>query len=288
MYVNEVFPGSGLEKNYTIRNMTAVFQLKTTPNYDGRVMANQDDGEGDELFHVSKEMYRKIAEGDRHCTYRPEKFHALIMKIYFSGCAAKARRAIKKKFHSSAFEECYKISASLFLSGKVALTGGKCQRDCQLAALQVCRRLNIAMKLDEGFKSIYASGLRIVNIVGVTQLPFQIAIEKLYNDYRCANNQASALSKHESVKAGCRTPALNAVRVRYEPTIFTGASIKFAPPGSVRNTRKHRDNIKPFPTFLMFINGKVIMTGNTTEQEVQESFKKFYSLIQFYKRTENL
>ena len=86
-------------------------------------------------------------------------------------------------------------------------------------------------------------------------------------------------SKQESSKAGCWTPALNAVRVRYEPTIFTGASIKFAPPGSVRNKRKHRDNIKPFPTFLMFINGKVIMTGSTTKQKMQESFKKFYSLI---------
>ena len=137
---------------------------------------------------VRVNWYQLLARHGICSEYQPQRFHAIIQRC-------KCRDA--------------SITASIFKSGCVVLTGGRSPDVCRKAALRICRRINHAVYRDltsTRLKHFACYRFKIENVVCAFKCEHQLAIEKMHEDYYkeppqqfdCAGMQAKMIYRPTS------------------------------------------------------------------------------------------
>ena len=183
---------------------------------------------------VRVNWYQLLTKHGINSEYHPERFHAIIQRC--------------KSRESS-------ITASIFKSGRVVLTGGTSPDTCRKAALRVCRRINHAVYKDltaTRLKRFAVYHFKIQNVVCAFKCPHQLAIEKMYDDY-CRGSQRFNL-------------AGKVAKMVYRPTSFAALRLMF------RNGNQKM-------ALMIFINGHVTLSGLKNMEDSRLFAQEFYSRI---------
>ena len=111
-----------------ITNMTATFQLAE----DIAI-----------LEHAVPTWYQRLARNGINTEYKPDKFHAIIQRVRVS--LSSKINPIKSNNSLVSTLSYRHITALIFRSGRVVLTGGQSERECQTAARRVCKTSNYSV-----------------------------------------------------------------------------------------------------------------------------------------------
>jgi TATA-box binding protein (TBP) (component of TFIID and TFIIIB) len=184
------------------------------------------------------EEYVKLSERLPNSEHNIRRFHAIIMRLRFNSHGGCATTTTP----SSA-------TVLIYRSARVVLTGaGCCDEDVRKVAKRACRR--IAWALDQP-RRCRVTELSIKNLVGSARMPFRINAERSIQHHR----------QHQRVGGH-----LHEMSLHYDATIFPALRCRI---------KDHR-----FPsataTVLAFNNGKVIMTGLKTIEQMNLFFTKFF------------
>ena len=218
--------------NFRVTNMTATFQLWVSASSICLSLLHL-------IFNIINlavrvNWYQLLAKHGINSEYHPQRFHAIIQRC-------KCRES--------------SITASIFKSRRLVLTGGTSPDACRKAAIRICRRINHATYKDlttTHLKRFAVYPFKIQNVVCAFRCPHQLAIEKMYNDY-CIRPQQFNLS-------GWKT------KMVYRPTSFTALRVTY------RNSNK---NI----ALMLFVNGHVTLSGLKNIEDSQIFVQEFYSRI---------
>lgn len=189
---------------------------------------------------VRVNWYEILAKNGINTEYNPKRFHAIIQRCRLKDGAS--------------------VTALVFRTGRIVMTGGTTQKQCQTAALRISRRINQAcygdLKHETRLKPFAVYRFQIDNVACAFKCSHQLAIEKMYEDY-CHRPQQFHL---DSWKA----------QMTYRPITFTGIRIKF-----------EKKQVKGRVALMLFINGNVTLSGLKNVEEsrlfAQEFYKHFLS-----------
>lgn len=222
--------------NFRVTNMTATFQLWISTSSIICISFPH-------IFSVLNlisiavrvNWYQLLAKHGICSEYQPQRFHAIIQRC-------KCRDA--------------SITASIFKSGCVVLTGGRSPDACRKAALRICRRINHAVYRDltsTRLKRFACYRFKIENVVCAFKCTHQLAIEKLYEDYCKGPPQQFDFAGMQA-------------KMIYRPTSFTALRLSYK-----SGTQKI--------ALMLFTNGNVTLSGLKNEQDSQLFAQQLYSLI---------
>lgn len=148
-----------------------------------------------------------------------------------------------------------KTTALIFASGKMVVTGAKSEDDSKLASRKYAR---IIQKL--GFNAKFTD-FKIQNIVGSCDIRFPIRL----GTYLPPNDDDSI---RYSVNQLTLTPEGLASRHHhfssYEPELFPGLIYRM---------------IKPKIVLLIFVSGKIVLTGAKVREEIYQAFELIYPVL---------
>ena len=130
-----------------------------------------------------------------------------------------------------------KTTGLIFASGKIVITGARCEKDARAGALKFAR---IIQKLD--FSPNF-NDFKIQNVVATCDFKFPIYLERLAYDH----------SRFTT----------------YEPELFPGLIFRMADPKL---------------TILVFVSGKIVMTGAKDRRLVYDALEKIYPVLLQYKK----
>ena len=139
-----------------------------------------------------------------------------------------------------------KTTALIFSSGKMVCTGAKSEEDSKKASRKYAKIIR-SLGFPVEFKDF-----KVQNIVGSCDIKFQISLSKL-NIYLCSLTGGSN-SNNKNKKYICH----------YEPEIFPGLIYHMLDPEIV---------------LLIFVSGKIVLTGAKKRGEIYEAFKKIYPVL---------
>ena len=139
-----------------------------------------------------------------------------------------------------------KTTALIFSSGKMVCTGAKSEEDSKKASRKYAKIIR-SLGFPVEFKDF-----KVQNIVGSCDVKFQISLSKLNIQLGRLYNNDNGNNKNK--KYICH----------YEPEIF---------PGLIYH------NIDPEIVLLIFVSGKIVLTGAKERQEIYEAFKKIYPVL---------
>jgi transcription initiation factor TFIID TATA-box-binding protein len=137
-----------------------------------------------------------------------------------------------------------KTTALIFSSGRIVTLGAKTEEDSRKS----CRKFaKIIKSLNY---QVFFKEFKIQNIVGSVDIKFQISLMKLYmhlikNSYWRGKNY-----------------------VAYEPEQFPGLIYRM---------------IEPNIVLLIFVSGKIVLTGGKIREDIYQGFKKIYPLLVKFK-----
>lgn len=137
-----------------------------------------------------------------------------------------------------------KTTALIFASGKMVVTGAKSEDDSRLASRKYAR---IIQKL--GFDAKFAE-FKIQNIVGSCDVKFPIRLEGLAFSH-------GAFSSYE--------PEVS----RWQCSVIDGQLF----PGLIYRM------MKPKVVLLIFVSGKIVLTGAKVREEIYMAFNQIYSVL---------
>ncbi|KFQ10655.1 TATA-box-binding protein, partial [Leptosomus discolor] len=140
-----------------------------------------------------------------------------------------------------------RTTALIFSSGKMVCTGAKSEEQSRLAARKYAR---VVQKL--GFPAKFLD-FKIQNMVGSCDVRFPIRLEGLvltHQQFRKAELQLGAVSF-------------------YEPELFPGLIYRM---------------VKPRIVLLIFVSGKVVLTGAKERSEIYEAFENIYPILKGFKK----
>ena len=143
-----------------------------------------------------------------------------------------------------------KTTALIFSSGKMVCTGAKSEEDSKKASRKYAKIIRSL-----GF-SVEFKDFKVQNIVGSCDIKFQISLSKL-NIYLCSLTNGSN-SSNKNKKYICH----------YEPEIFPGLIYHMLSPEIV---------------LLIFVSGKIVLTGAKERGEIYDAFKKIYPVLYKFK-----
>ena len=160
------------------------------------------------LEHEVPTWYQRLSRNGINTEYTPDKFHAIIQRV---------RLPLSSKIYSSNLDNSLvstnnyrNITALIFRSGRVVLTGGQSEKECHRAARRVCKSSNYSVfsaphNHDEypdfnQSESISAStkdevmiqnwlkktviftvhNLRVSNMAATFQTPYRIHVEQIF------------------------------------------------------------------------------------------------------------
>lgn len=155
------------------------------------------------------------------------------------------------------------MTALIFRSGRVVLTGGTTSEQCQKAALRICRRINHACYNDlkggpTRLKPFAVYRFRVENVVAAFKCPHRLGIERMYEDY-------------------CQHPLKINIQGRratmvYRPSRFTAVRLLY---------KKGDEKL----ALMIFINGNVTLSGLKTKEDAEQFAIEFYeSILSKYER----
>jgi len=163
------------------------------------------------------------------------------------------------------------VTGLVFRSAKVVLTGAQTEEECKRAALRICRRINYAvyrnaettkLNLPYGF---HVHNFKIENVVGTFQIPHQLKLNVLYNEWKTANNENVILLENLQLK-----------KIIYDPEHFPGLRMQYIT--DVDNAVRRRIMC------MLFNNGKCIVTGSKCEAYAKKfSYQLYLSAIRYSK-----
>ena len=145
-----------------------------------------------------------------------------------------------------------KTTALIFSSGKMVCTGAKSEDDSRKASRKYAKIIKSL-----GFKVEFKE-FKVQNIVGSCDIKFQIHLNKL-------NLHLGRLNSNDANNKGKKYVC------HYEPEIF---------PGLIYHMNK------PEIVLLIFVSGKIVLTGAKEKQEIFDAFNKIFPLLKKY-RNEN-
>ena len=140
-----------------------------------------------------------------------------------------------------------KTTALIFSSGKMVCTGAKSEEDSKKASrkyAKIIRSLGFPVEFKE---------FKVQNIVGSCDVKFQISLSKL-NMKLGKLNMSSDNGSNKNKKYICH----------YEPEIF---------PGLIYHM------LQPEIVLLIFVSGKIVLTGAKEREEIYNAFKKIYPVL---------
>ena len=140
-----------------------------------------------------------------------------------------------------------KTTALIFSSGKMVCTGAKSEEDSKKASrkyAKIIRSLGFQVEFQD---------FKVQNIVGSCDVKFQIALSKLNIQLSIPNSDNNRTNKHIC---------------HYEPEIF---------PGLIYHM------LEPEIVLLIFVSGKIVLTGAKQREQIYEAFRKIYPLLLQYK-----
>ena len=144
-----------------------------------------------------------------------------------------------------------KTTALIFSSGKMVCTGAKSEEDSKKASrkyAKIIRSLGFPVEFKE---------FKVQNIVGSCDVKFQISLSKLNIQLGKLNNSSNSVN-NKNRKYICH----------YEPEIFPGLIYHMLDPEIV---------------LLIFVSGKIVLTGAKEREEIYEAFRKIYPVLHKYK-----
>ena len=139
-----------------------------------------------------------------------------------------------------------KTTALIFSSGKMVCTGAKSEEDSKKASrkyAKIIRSLGFPVEFKE---------FKVQNIVGSCDVKFQISLSKL--NMRLGRLNISSDNGNKNKKYICH----------YEPEIF---------PGLIYHM------LQPEIVLLIFVSGKIVLTGAKEREEIYDAFKKIYPVL---------
>ena len=145
-----------------------------------------------------------------------------------------------------------KTTALIFSSGKMVCTGAKSEDDSRKASRKYAKIIKSL-----GFKVEFKE-FKVQNIVGSCDIKFQIHLNKL-------NLHLGKLNSNNPSNKGKKYVC------HYEPEIF---------PGLIYHMNK------PEIVLLIFVSGKIVLTGAKEKHEIFDAFNKIFPLLKKY-RNEN-
>jgi len=146
-----------------------------------------------------------------------------------------------------------KTTALIFSSGKMVCTGAKSEEDSKKASRKYAKIIK-SLGFPVEFKEF-----KVQNIVGSCDVRFQISLSKLNMKLGKLNsNSSSDSNSNKNRKYICH----------YEPEIFPGLIYHMLDPEIV---------------LLIFVSGKIVLTGAKERQEIYAAFKKIYPVLYKYK-----
>lgn len=186
---------------------------------------------------VRVNWYQLLAKHGINSEYDPQRFHAIIQR-----CKC---------------QDSSSITALIFKSGRVVLTGGRTPRECQKAAIRICHRINYSVYKDlttTRLRHFSVYRFKIENVVCAFKCPHRLSISKMYEDYCRSPNQFN----FEEMKA----------KMIYRPTHFTALRLLY------KNSNRNL-NI----ALMLFINGNVTLSGLKNLDDSRLFAQELYSRI---------
>ena len=148
-----------------------------------------------------------------------------------------------------------RTTALIFSSGKMVCTGAKSEEDSRLAARKYAR---IVQKL--GFPTKFKD-FKIQNMVGSCDVKFPIRLEGLV----LTHSQVGWLLLVNTNLICLVIGQFSS----YEPELFPGLIYRM---------------VKPRIVLLIFVSGKVVLTGAKVRQEIYEAFDNIYPILKNFKK----
>ncbi|RUS23060.1 TBP-domain-containing protein [Endogone sp. FLAS-F59071] len=153
-----------------------------------------------------------------------------------------------------------KTTALIFASGKMVVTGAKSEDDSKLASRKYAR---IIQKL--GFQAKFTD-FKIQNIVGSCDVKFPIRLEGLAYSHghfsSVSNWWCIADADTQSVYVFLPMP-------QYEPELFPGLIYRM---------------VKPKIVLLIFVSGKIVLTGAKVREEIYQAFQAIYPVLTEFRK----
>ena len=144
-----------------------------------------------------------------------------------------------------------KTTALIFSSGKMVCTGAKSEEDSKKASRKYAKIIK-SLGFNVEFKEF-----KVQNIVGSCDVQFQISLSKL-NIQLGKFNSNSDKGNNKNKKYICH----------YEPEIFPGLIYHMLDPEIV---------------LLIFVSGKIVLTGAKQREQIYDAFKKIYPVLYKFK-----
>lgn len=223
------------ENSEEIESWKDVHQFRVT-NITANYQLWKNDGPKNPQSSPPSSWYQDLAKNGINTEYSPKKFHAIIQRIKIrTRPDNELETSVPSKKRSNLFRS---LTALIFKSGRVVLTGGTTQEECKKAALRITRRINFSVKQT----NFSLNNFRITNFVGLIITPYRINIEELYL-------YLLNIKREYRIK-----------KIIYEPIRFTGLRIRFKKIAANQQAEK-KEKVWNSPACLIFINGKIIVTG---------------------------
>ena len=144
-----------------------------------------------------------------------------------------------------------KTTALIFSSGKMVCTGAKSEEDSKKASRKYAKIIR-SLGFPVDFKEF-----KVQNIVGSCDVKFQISLSRL-NMKLGKFNSSSDSGNNKNKKNICH----------YEPEIF---------PGLIYHM------LEPEIVLLIFVSGKIVLTGAKEREQIYDAFKKIYPVLYKFK-----
>ncbi len=144
-----------------------------------------------------------------------------------------------------------KTTALIFSSGKMVCTGAKSEEDSKKASRKYAKIIR-SLGFQVEFKDF-----KVQNIVGSCDVKFQISLSKL--NMKLGRYPSSSTSGNNKTKKYI---------CHYEPEIF---------PGLIYHM------LEPEIVLLIFVSGKIVLTGAKQREQIYEAFRKIYPLLLQFK-----
>ena len=142
-----------------------------------------------------------------------------------------------------------KTTALIFSSGKMVCTGAKSEEESRKAARKFAKIIK-SLGFQVEFKEF-----KVQNIVGSCDIRFKIHLTKLNTALGGLNDKAK---NHKGRKFICH----------YEPEAFPGLIYHMTQPEIV---------------LLIFVSGKIVLTGAKQKEEIYQAFHKIFPLLKKFK-----
>lgn len=190
---------------------------------------------------------KKIALHARNAEYNPKRFAAVIMRIREP-----------------------RTTALIFSSGKMVCTGAKSEEDSRLAARKYAR---IIQKLGFPVSVILFTILWLQQgLVLDFEVPFYLLMSSLFFQAKFLDFKIQNMVGSCDVKFPIRLEGLVLTHGQfssYEPELFPGLIYRM---------------VKPRIVLLIFVSGKVVLTGAKVRQEIYDAFDNIYPILKSFKK----